>query len=84
VLFTSAVPVNVGRVLAVMSSVLDEPVSLAATRSGVPGLAGGVLSAGRVVDVVLEDVLDDVLEEVLDDVLEVVGALPVDTAHWVA
>ena len=40
----SAVPVNVGLVSMVKSSVLETPESLAAVMSGVPGTAGGVLS----------------------------------------
>ncbi len=44
VLLASAVPVSVGVVSLVMLSVLEEPVSLPAARSGVPGAAGAVVS----------------------------------------
>ena len=44
VLFASAVPVKVGVLTLVILSVLDDPVSLAAVRSGVEGAAGAVLS----------------------------------------
>jgi hypothetical protein len=44
VLPASAVPVNVGVVLLVILSVLDDPLSLAAVRSGVEGAAGAVVS----------------------------------------
>src|SRR5207248_7714229 len=40
----SAVPVKVGVLSLVLLSVLDGPVSLAASRSGVDGAAGGVVS----------------------------------------
>ena len=44
VLPASAVPENVGVVTLVMLSVLDDPESLAAVRSGVDGAAGAVVS----------------------------------------
>src|SRR6184192_3976391 len=44
VLPASAVPVNIGVVTAVILSVLDVPVSLAASRSGTDGVAGAVVS----------------------------------------
>ncbi len=44
VLFAAAVPVKVGVVSLVLSSVLEEPVSLPAARSGVPGAAGAAVS----------------------------------------
>ena len=44
VLPASAVPVKVGVVLLVMSSLLDTPVSLAAARSGAEGAAGARVS----------------------------------------
>ncbi len=44
VLLASAVPVKVGVVSLVRLSVLEEPVSLPAVRSGVPGAEGAVVS----------------------------------------
>ena len=44
VLPASAVPVKVGAVTLVMLSVLDNPVSLAAIKSGVEGTGGAVVS----------------------------------------
>jgi len=44
VLLASAVPVNVGVLTLVRLSVLEEPLSLAASRSGVDGAAGAVAS----------------------------------------
>ena len=44
VLLASAVPVNVGVLTLVRLSVLEEPLSLAASRSGVDGAAGAVVS----------------------------------------
>ena len=44
VLLASAVPVNVGVVSSVMLSVLESPESLPASRSGVDGAAGAVVS----------------------------------------
>ncbi len=46
-LSVSAVPVKVGVVSLVMLSVLEEPVSLPASRSGVDGAAGAVVSTVR-------------------------------------
>ena len=40
----AAVPVKVGVLIRVMLSVVEEPLSLAAVRSGAPGTAGGVVS----------------------------------------
>ena len=44
VLLASAVPVNVGVLTLVRLSVLEVPLSLAASRSGVDGAAGAVVS----------------------------------------
>ncbi len=44
VLLASAVPVKVGVVSLVRSSLLEEPVSLPAARSGVPGAEGAAVS----------------------------------------
>src|SRR5437867_3621531 len=49
VLAASAVPVNVGVVILVLLSVLDDPVSLAAVKSGVEGAAGAVVSTSTAV-----------------------------------